>query len=333
MELLRKYRTLLVLLIIIIFASLLSSAFFTTTNLLNIARQVSVTAIVAAGMTLVILVAGIDLSVGSVLAISGAVVSKVLSSTNNVVFAIFASLFVGCIFGVINGFLSTKGKMPSFIVTLATMAAARALTLVFTGGYPLVIRNASFLKIGNGYILGIPIPVILMIIIFALLYVMLKHTKLGRYIYAVGGNETASRLTGINTHRIIMATFILSGLFTGIASLIYTARLSSAQPSAGTGLELDAIAAVILGGTSLMGGQGGVVGTLIGAFIMGILDNILNLLDVNPYYQGLVKALVIILAVFADNKFSSMALSRYKSQSQIEQTNEINEIQEVKVNG
>ncbi|WCK56293.1 ribose ABC transporter permease [Aneurinibacillus sp. Ricciae_BoGa-3] len=311
---LSKYRTLFVLLVIVIIASFLSNAFFTTTNLLNIARQVSITAIVGAGMTLVILVAGIDLSVGAVLAVSGAIVAGVLASTNSVMLAILVSLIVGIFFGSINGFLSTKGKMPSFIVTLATMAVARALTLVLTNGYPVVVRSSSFREIGNGHILGVPIPVILMVVIFVLLHILLKHTKLGRYIYSVGGNESASRLTGINTYRVIITTFILSGIFTSIASLIYTARLSSAQPTAGTGLELDAIAAVILGGTSLAGGQGGVFGTLIGAFIMGILDNILNLMNINPYYQGIVKGVVIILAVFTDNKFRSIAVARFKSQ-------------------
>jgi ribose transport system permease protein len=309
---LNKYRTLFVLILIVGIASFLNEAFLTPDNLLIVARQVSVTAIVAAGMTLVILVAGIDLSVGSVLALCGVVVAGVLGSTGNVAAAIAASLGVGALFGLVNGFLTTKGGMPSFIVTLATMAIARAITLVFTNGNPEVIRDASFREIGGGYIAGIPIPVIVMFVIFAVLYLMLKHTRFGRYIYSVGGNETASRLTGINTDRIIMAAFVLSGLFASLASLIYTARLSSAQPTAGTGLELDAIAAVILGGTSLAGGQGGVVGTLIGAFIMGILDNILNLMDVNPYYQGVVKGIVIILAVYADNKFTSLLRTHRK---------------------
>lgn len=314
MEWLKKYRTFVVLLMIVGIASALSNAFLTPANLFNVARQVSVTAIVAAGMTLVILVAGIDLSVGSVLAFSGAIAVSALTSTGSVFLAVLVSLLVGGVFGLINGFFTTKGNMPSFIVTLATMAIARALTLVFTGGYPLVVRNADFREIGNGYILGVPIPVILMLVLFAALSALLNQTKLGRYIYAVGGNETASRLTGIHTHRITMTTFVLSGVFTGLAAVIYTARLSSAQPTAGTGLELDAIAAVILGGTSLAGGQGGVVGTLIGAFIMGVIDNILNLLNVNPYYQGVVKGVVIILAVLTDNKFRSLVIPRFKNQ-------------------
>ncbi|TGE39431.1 ribose ABC transporter permease [Desulfosporosinus fructosivorans] len=289
-----------------ILASFLSDAFFTVSNLFNVARQVSITAIIAAGMTLVILIAGIDLSVGSILAFSGATVAGLLSSNVPLPFAIVLALLVGTLFGLTNGFLVTKFGVPSFIVTLALMTIGRGMTLVYTKGYPLVVSNSSFRTIGGGKILGVPLPIVIMLVVYAVMYWVLHYTSFGRYVYAVGGNEEASRLSGIRVNYVKIAVYGISGFLASLSALIYTSRLMSAQPTAGMGVELDAIAAVIIGGTSLSGGKGGIIGTLIGALIMGVLDNVLNLTNVSPFYQSIAKGLVILVAVIIDGKFSQL---------------------------
>jgi ribose transport system permease protein len=304
--LLDKFRVLLIFLLLLIVASFISDAFFTVTNLLNVLRQVSIVAIVSVGMTLVILTAGIDLSVGSVLAFTGAVVAGVITAGVAWPWAILITLVVGLVIGAVNGFIISFGKVPAFIGTLAVMVIARGMTLVFTEGKPIVISEPAFRFIGSGKIFGIPFPVILMIIIFAIMHWVLKNTTFGRYVYAVGGNEEAARLAGIAVNKLKIAVYALTGLFASISALIYTSRLMSAQPNAGNMMELDAIAAVIIGGTRLTGGKGGVTGTLIGALIMGVLDNILNLANVSPFYQDIAKGLVILAAVLIDSKLAKL---------------------------
>lgn len=304
--LINKYRVFLIFIVMCILASFLSDAFFTVSNLFNVARQVSITAIIAAGMTLVILIAGIDLSVGSILAFSGATVAGLLSSNVPLPFAIVLALLVGTLFGLTNGFLVTKFGVPSFIVTLALMTIGRGMTLVYTKGYPLVVSNSSFRTIGGGKILGVPLPIVIMLVVYAVMYWVLHYTSFGRYVYAVGGNEEASRLSGIRVNYVKIAVYGISGFLASLSALIYTSRLMSAQPTAGMGVELDAIAAVIIGGTSLSGGKGGIIGTLIGALIMGVLDNVLNLTNVSPFYQSIAKGLVILVAVIIDGKFSQL---------------------------
>jgi ribose transport system permease protein len=257
-------------------------------------------------MTLVILTAGIDLSVGSVLAFTGAVAAGVISAGMSFPVAIVVCLIVGLLMGAVNGLIVSKGKVPAFIATLAVMVIARGLTLVYTKGNPIVISDPGYRFIGSGKILGIPFPVILMLAIFAIMYWVLKNTIFGRNVYAVGGNEEAARLAGINVNRVKIFVYALTGLFASISALIYTSRLMSAQPNAGSMMELDAIAAVIIGGTRLTGGKGGVIGTLIGALIMGVLDNILNLSNVSPFYQDIAKGLVILAAVLIDSKLAKL---------------------------
>ncbi|MDR3587073.1 MAG: ribose ABC transporter permease [Desulfosporosinus sp.] len=293
-----------------ILASFLSDAFFTVTNLFNVARQVSITAIIAAGMTLVILIAGIDLSVGSILAFSGATIAGMLTAQIALPLAIVLALLVGVLFGLTNGLIVTKFGVPAFIVTLALMTIGRGMTLVYTKGYPLVVSNSSFRTIGGGKILGLPLPIIIMLVVYAVMYWVLHYTSFGRYVYAIGGNEEASRLSGIRVDQVKIVVYGISGLLSSLSALIYTSRLMSAQPTAGVGVELDAIAAVIIGGTSLAGGKGGIIGTLIGALIMGVLDNVLNLTNVSPFYQSIAKGLVILVAVIIDGKFSQ--LKNYK---------------------
>jgi len=304
--LLDKYRVLIIFIGLIIVASLLSDAFLTTSNLFNVFRQVSIIAIMSVGMTLVILTAGIDLSVGSVMAFSGATLAGILAAGLPLPVAIIGCLLIGTILGAFNGLVIAKGKVPSFIATLAVMVIARGMTLVLTEGKPTLVSDMSFRFIGSGKILGIPFPIILMLVIYVVMYWVLKHTTFGRYLYAIGGNEEASRLAGISVNRINITVYALAGFFASISALIYTSRLMSAQPNAGSGMELDAIAAVIIGGTRLTGGRGGVTGTLIGALIMGVLDNILNLTNVSPFYQDIAKGLVILAAVLIDSRIANL---------------------------
>ncbi|MEZ6854663.1 ribose ABC transporter permease [Halodesulfovibrio aestuarii] len=301
-----EQKTLIALIIMIVVVSLLNPHFFTTGNILNILRQTAVNAIIAVGMTMVILTAGIDLSVGSILALCGAIGASLIASELPVLVAIGASLTAGAIVGGVTGIIIAKGKVQAFIATLVAMTLVRGLTLVYTDGRPISTGFTdvadNFATIGTGYLLGVPVPVWIMAITFLAAWYLLNHTRLGRYIYALGGNEAATRLSGINVDRIKITVYALSGLLSALAGLIVTSRLSSAQPTAGAGYELDAIAAVVLGGTSLMGGKGSIIGTLLGALIIGFLNNALNLLDVSSYYQMIAKALVILLAVLIDTK-------------------------------
>ncbi|OON40291.1 ribose ABC transporter permease [Izhakiella australiensis] len=303
-----EQKSLIALLVLIAIVAFLSPNFFTVNNLLNILQQTSVNAIMAVGMTLVILTSGIDLSVGSLLALTGAVAASLVGIEVNALLAVAASLALGAAVGAVTGIIVAKGKVQAFIATLVMMLLLRGATLVYTNGSPINTgfdANADlFGWFGIGRLLGIPVPVWLMALVFLLAWYMLHHTRLGRYIYALGGNEAATRLSGISVNRVKIVVYSLCGLLAALASTIEVARLSSAQPTAGTGYELDAIAAVVLGGTSLAGGKGRVVGTLIGALILGFLNNGLNLLSVSSYYQMIVKAAVILVAVLIDNKSS-----------------------------
>lgn len=305
-KLLIKYKSLVGLLMLIVIVSILSPSFLSTRNILNILRQTSVNAIIAAGMTFVILTGGIDLSVGSVLALSGAFAASLLASGQSIIVAIMVAIIVGGIVGFLNGFVIAKGKLQPFIATLATMTILRGLTLVFTDGKPITLGSnevaIAFGKIGGGTIFSIPVPVIITILVFIVCYYILNHTKMGRYTYALGGNEEATKLSGLNTDKIKIWVYTISGILSAIAGIIITSRLYSAQPTAGTGYELDAIAAVVLGGTRLTGGKGKISGTIVGALIIGVLSNALNILDVSSYYQMMVKGAVILIAVLLDRK-------------------------------
>ncbi|MCL9782468.1 ribose ABC transporter permease [Vibrio sp. S4M6] len=305
-EWLIEQKSLIALLLLIAVVSFLNPNFFTVDNILNILRQTSVNAIIAVGMTLVILTAGIDLSVGSVLALCGAFAASLIAMQVPVLVAVPTALLAGAVLGAISGIIIAKGKVQAFIATLVTMTLLRGVTMVYTEGRPIStgFTNTAdaFSWFGTGYALGIPVPVWLMVIVFAIAWYVLNHTRFGRYVYALGGNESATRLSGINVDRVKIGVYAISGLLAALAGIIVTSRLSSAQPTAGTGYELDAIAAVVLGGTSLMGGKGRIMGTLIGALIIGFLNNALNLLDVSSYYQMIAKAVVILLAVLVDNK-------------------------------
>jgi len=301
-----EQKSLIALIMLIVVVSFMNEHFFTVDNLLNILRQTSVIAILAAGMTLVILTAGIDLSVGSILALCGAFAASMISLEIPVLIAVPVSLLGGAALGSVAGVIIAKGKVQAFIATLVTMTLLRGVTMVYTDGRPISTGFTdvadAFSWFGTGYLLSIPVPVWMMISVFFGIWYLLNHTRFGRYIYALGGNESATLLSGINVDRIKIAVYSICGLLSALAGIIITSRLSSAQPTAGMGYELDAIAAVVLGGTSLAGGKGRITGTLIGALIIGVLNNALNLLDVSSYYQMIIKAVVILLAVLVDNK-------------------------------
>ena len=265
----------LALIVLIILVTIVNPSFIAPTNLLNLLRQVSTNALIAFGMTFVIITGGIDLSVGSTLALSSALMAGAIASGLDPILAMVLSLLTGTIFGSVNGLLITKGKMAPFIATLATMTIYRGLTLVYTDGNPITGIGDSFIFkfVGRGYLLGIPFPVVLMIISFILLYILLHKMTFGRKTFAIGGNEKASFIAGIKNDRIKTGIYALSGLMASLAGIIITSRLDSAQPTAGTSYEMDAIASVVLGGTSLSGGRGRLVGTLIGALIIGTLNN------------------------------------------------------------
>ncbi|MDW1897815.1 ribose ABC transporter permease [Vibrio sp. Vb1337] len=305
-EWLIEQKSLIALIFLIVVVSFLNPNFFTVDNILNILRQTSVNAIIAVGMTLVILTAGIDLSVGSVLALCGAFAASMIALEVPVLVAVPTALIAGAALGAISGIIIAKGKVQAFIATLVTMTLLRGVTMVYTEGRPISTGFTdtadAFAWFGTGYALGIPVPVWLMVVVFAAAWYLLNHTRFGRYVYALGGNESATRLSGINVDRVKIGVYAICGMLAALAGIIVTSRLSSAQPTAGMGYELDAIAAVVLGGTSLMGGKGRIMGTLIGALIIGFLNNALNLLDVSSYYQMIAKAVVILLAVLVDNK-------------------------------
>ena len=303
-EMLGKLGPLLGLFLIVIVITVLNPSFMTTDNILNILRQVSISALIAFGMTFVILTGGIDLSVGSTLALTGAIAASMLASGMDPVLTMFTALLIGAILGAINGVIIAKGKVAPFIATLATMTIFRGLTLVFTEGRPIsdLGNEITFQMLGKGYFFGVPVPVVTMIIAFFALYFIMHKTTFGRRVYAVGGNEGAAKLSGINVDRIKIAVYSLTGMLAALSALILTSRLNSAQPTAGTSYELDAIAAVVLGGTSLTGGRGWIFGTLVGALIIGVLNNGLNLIGVSSFFQQVVKGLVILVAVLIDRK-------------------------------
>lgn len=303
LNILSKFKAGVGLIVLVIVLSFASDYFLTFNNLLNVIRQVSIIGIVAYGMTFVILSGGIDLSVGSVLALSSAITAGVMSSTHSLALAILAGLATGALMGTFTGVLVSKAKMPAFIVTLAMMSIGRGLTLIYTGGRPISEGFTDlFNYIGGGYVGPIPFPVILLLFLLGIGYLVLNNTPYGRYVYALGGNEDATRLSGINTDKIKMTVFTISGIMAAVSGIVLASRLGSAQPQAGTGYELDAIATVVLGGTSLAGGQGGIIGTLMGALIIGVLNNGMTLLGVSSFFQQVVKGLVILLAVYIDRR-------------------------------
>ncbi len=280
--------------------AVLTPTFMTSGNILNVGRQVSIVAILAAGQTFVILTAGIDLSVGSVLAVSGAVAAGVAVNFGWGP-GILAGLLVGASAGLFNGLVITLLRVPDFVATLAMLSIARAATLIYTGGEPIAVSEGGLRFLGAGTFGPIPVPIAITLVVFAVAIVVLRSTTFGRYVYATGGNRRAAAFSGIDINRVRVLVYVVSGLLAGLAGVVLTGRLATADPQAGVGYELDSIAAVVLGGTSLFGGQGTVARTLLGALILGVLSNGMNLLDVSPFYQEVVKGIVIVIAVAFGN--------------------------------
>ncbi|PLR80585.1 ribose ABC transporter permease [Bacillus canaveralius] len=274
-------------------------------NFLNIFRQVSINGLIAFGMTFVILTGGIDLSVGAILGLAGMIMGIMISGGTPDVIAIPTVLAIGALLGLFNGVLISKVNLQAFIVTLATMTMYRGITMIVSDGIPAMglTANSPVLDFfSQGSVLGIPFPMIVFIVIFFILLVLLQNTVFGRGVYAIGGNEEVARLSSLPTTRIKTWVYVISGVMSALAGVILTSRLSSSQPTAGMGFELDAIAAVVIGGTSLAGGRGRLFGTFIGVLIIGVLNNGLNIIGVSAFYQQFIKGLVILLAVLLDRK-------------------------------
>ncbi|MDN6900123.1 ribose ABC transporter permease [Oenococcus sicerae] len=294
------------LIVLVLIVTILNPGFLNINNIFNLLRQVSINAIIAFAMTFVILTGGIDLSVGSILAFSTAITAQLIVGGVPTIIAVIAGILLGGVSGAINGLIITKGGAAPFIVTLATMTIFRGATYVFTNGSPItgakITNNYSFQVLGRGYVLGIPVPVLIMFAAFVVLYILLHRMSFGRKTYAIGGNAKAAFVSGIKTDKVLIWIYTISGAAAALAGMILTSRLSSAQPDAGTGYEMDAIASVVLGGTSLAGGKGRIVGTFVGALIIGVLNNGMNLLGISSFYQQIVKGIVILIAVLLDRK-------------------------------
>ncbi|WP_256009668.1 ABC transporter permease [Desertivirga xinjiangensis] len=308
---LTKFQSSIALFLLCLALSLLSDKFLTVDNGWNVLRQISVNICISVGMTLVVLTAGIDLSVGSMLALSGAIAAGLLKfgielPDNDlyigftILGTIVTGILTGSALGFFNGWVITKFKVPPFVATLAMLTIARGLTMLWTKGYPISSLGNEFGYIGTGWFLGIPVLVWIAAIIIAASIILTNKTSLGRYIYAIGGNENASRLSGININKVKIIVYTIAGALAAVGGIMVTSRLDSAQPNAGMSYELDSIAAVVIGGTSLSGGRGTIMGTVLGAIIIGVLNNGLVLLDVSPFWQQVVKGFVILLAVIID---------------------------------
>lgn len=299
-HILKNYGIIIAFVLICIMLSVTSPVFLTTTNIINVIRQTSIYGIMAVGMTFIILTGGIDLSIGSIMAIAGAVCAGLLKDGNSIAIVIPVTIAVGILCGLTNGLVITVGKITPFVATLGMMSIARGFTLIYTKGYPISGFSPEFRFIGGGYLFGCPIPIVIFVAVVLIAYVVLAQTRVGRYTYAIGGNEDTVILSGINSGFYKTLVYVIAGASAALSALILTSRLNSAEPIAGLGYELDVIAAVVIGGTSLNGGRGSLFGTFIGALMIGVINNGMNLLDISPYFQLVVKGLIIIGAVLLD---------------------------------
>lgn len=301
-----EYGILFVFLLLVVILSVVTPNFLRSRNILNVLRQTSINGLLSIGMTFVILTGGIDLSVGSVLAFAGIVSASFASDAvggqiYHPLIAMGVGLLAGAALGAVNGMFVAKWRMPAFVVTLGMLSMARGFTFLTTDGMPVPRIDEQFLVVGQGVFLGIPVPVWIFLGVFALAWITLYKTRYGRYIYAVGGNEKSAKISGINTRVVVFTVYVISGVLSALGGIILTARTTAGLPQAGQAYELDAIAAVVIGGTSLSGGQGQIVGTLFGALLLGVINNGLDLLGVSSYFQLVIKGLIIIGAVLLDS--------------------------------
>lgn len=297
---LKSFQTVFILIGMIIILSILSPSFMQVRNLLNVVRQISLIAIIGMGVTFCIITTGIDLSSGSVLALVGVIAASLDQGQYPLIVSIIVGLAAGAWMGFINGAISALGRIPPFIATLGMMISARGLALLYSNGIPITGLSDAFLVIGGGYFLGIPLPIYIMLFVAAISHILLKHTKFGKYVYAIGGNQQAAIVSGINVKKYLILVYTYAGTLAGASGIVLASRLSAGQPTAGVNYELDAIASAVIGGTSLSGGIGTIPGTIIGALIIGVLNNGLVLLNVSPYLQLISKGVIIVVAVLLD---------------------------------
>ncbi|WP_392542741.1 ABC transporter permease [Oryzobacter telluris] len=309
----RKYAIVgILVLFVVVLTVMTSGTFFQAQNLINVVRQVSAIGIIAIGMTFVIITLGIDLSVGSILAMSAVVATSLAQRPGDnmmyaglnlpIILAVVGGVAVGAVLGLTNGLLIAKFKIAPFIATLGMMTTARGLALIYSDGRPVSRLEAPYNFIGQGSVAGIPVPVIIFGVVAILAHLVLQYTRFGRYVFAIGGNEQAARVSGINIKKITIGIYVLSGTLAGLAGVILSARIGSGNPQLGTGIELDAITAAVIGGTSFKGGIGTIWGTMVGALIIGIINNGLDLLDVSPFMQMVVKGIIIVVAIIIDER-------------------------------
>ncbi|WP_341225717.1 ABC transporter permease [uncultured Arcticibacterium sp.] len=299
---LKEYGIFISFIVTCVILSVATPQFLSVANWTIIITQVSINALLAFGVTFVIITGGIDLSVGSIVAVTGVVAASLAQNGDYpVAVAIAGGLIAGLAFGLLNGFLVTKSKIAPFIVTLGTMTIGRGLALILSKGRPVSNLSESFNFIGNGKICGLPVPIIILILVFIICSVTLRKTIFGRYVYAIGGNEDASWASGISVNKVKLAAYAICGALSGLAGILLTARISTGQPNSGMGFELDAIAAVVIGGTSTTGGRGTMIGTLIGVLLIGVINNGLDLMNVTSYYQQVIMGIIIIGAVLMDS--------------------------------
>lgn len=307
-----KYGIFLIFAVMVLAASILSPAFLSSTNLINVVRQMSVVGLIALGVTGVIVSAGIDLSSGSVVGLTAVVAASLAQDPEYstpfypglhlpLIVAVLGACVVGALVGLINGTLVAKTRIPPFIATLGTYTAIRGLALLYTGGRPISDLTDAYNFIGQGDLFGVPVPIIILVIMAIVTHILYAHTKFGKYIYAIGGNEQAARVSGIDAAKYKMLIYVYASFLAGLAGLVVSSRIGSGQPGLGVGYELDAIAAAVIGGTSLSaGGIGTVAGTIVGALIIGVLNNILDLMNVSAYWQQIIKGCIIVGAVILD---------------------------------
>ena len=300
----RKYVLLMLCLLIVIAISFVSPVFFSSRNLFNILRQVSVNGIIAVGMTFVIIAGGIDLSVGAIVALSAVASASFGHPGEPVLLAFLVGITTGLVCGAINEIIVGRFEVSSFIVTLGTMTIIRGLSLVITAGKSVFDLSTEFTAVSSNYIFYVPVPVLIFLLVVVVGFLILNFTRYGRYVYGVGGNELAARVSGINSRFIIGFTFVISGVLAGLAGAVLASRVQTGSPVAGIGYELDAIAAVVIGGTSLSGGVGSIFGTFIGCLIIGVMSNGLDLMNVTSYFQQIVKGLAIILVILLDKRMN-----------------------------
>jgi len=295
----QAYAIIIVLFVICGISAFLTPTFLNSENLTNIMRQVSIITIIAFGETMLIIAGMVDLAPGSVAALAGCISIGTYLTTHSILLAVISATAVGIVTGLTSGFIVTKFRVPSFIMTLAMMTIARGLTFIYTKGFP-IYDIGAINYLGKGNLIGVPIPVVVMLTVAGYSAVLLNKTRYGRYLYAIGGSEEAAVAAGIKVRRIKILAFIVCGVFSAIGGVLLMARLNSGQPAAGVGYEFDAITGAIIGGTSFTGGVGTILGTLAGSLIVGVINNVLNLLSVPSYYQQVLKGVIIVVAVVLD---------------------------------